>query len=316
MPFHRQLNILIVSIALLAMNPAVKSQSIHFSDIHESLFKSNPSVITSIEKLAFQLTYRNQWPGNSDFITYDGAFFFTSEPLKSSLGLYLYRDTQGGGIINLTGVSILYGYRTRVSRDWYLSAGLSASYSQYQTHFGNLQFENGIPGVLLDESYFYFDFSTGMELQYRDQSWFGLSVINMGALLPSQEYNQKLGLSLSYHSRYALTGRQRDEINIEPLFCTTINRDYNELLYGSRIYYKSLYAGVYVRQNLRFQYDAAIILLGTRFGNITFIYTYDINLSGLNSNFTNLAAHEVTFLYDMEYNRKSKKRGAIKCPKI
>ena len=45
-------------------------------------------------------------------------------------------------------------------------------------------------------------------------------------------------------------------------------------------------------------------------------YTYDINLSGADSRFTNLAAHEVTFLYNMEYNRKSKKKGAIKCPKI
>lgn len=316
MPSHRKINILIVSVALLAMSLTVKCQSIHFSDMHENLFKSNPSAIASIEKLAFQLTYRNQWPGNSDFITYDGAFFFTSEPLKSSLGLYIFRDTQGGGIINVTSASVIYGYRTRVSRDWYMSAGLSASYSQYQTNFGNLQFENGIPGVLLDDNYFYFDFSTGMEFQYRDQSWLGFSVINMGAWLPSQEYNQKPGISLSYHGRYPLTGRQRDEINIEPLFFSTINRDYNELLLGSRIYYKSVYAGIYVRQNLRFQYDAAIILLGTRFGNATFIYTYDINLSGLNSNFTNLAAHEVTFLYNMEYNRKSKKRGAIKCPKI
>ena len=75
-------------------------------------------------------------------------------------------------------------------------------------------------------------------------------------------------------------------------------------------------AGIYARQSLKFKFDAIIILLGTRFRNLSLYYCYDINLSGADSRFTNLAAHEVTFLYDMQYKRKRNKRGAIKCPKI
>jgi hypothetical protein len=66
--------------------------------------------------------------------------------------------------------------------------------------------------------------------------------------------------------------------------------------------------------------DALIVLLGTSFKNWSFFYTYDINLSGADSRFSKLAAHEVTFLYQLEYkrnsNKKSSKKRAIKCPKI
>ena len=321
MRFQLKAYILIISVVLLCFNLTINAQNFHYSDQHENIFKSNPASISNIERLAFQLTYRNQWPGNSDFVTYDGTFMMSSARLKSSLGIHIYRDSQGGGIISLTGASLLYAYRTQFRRDWYFSAGIQASFSQYYAGFSGLDYEDPGLGIPPDESYLYFDFSTGTELQYRDRHWFGLSITHLGAFQTHMAGALNTGINLSYRGRYPFNARSRRVYTyLEPLFYTAINLDYSEILYGARINYESVYGGIYIRQNHRFQFDAAIILLGTRFGNAELFYTYDINLSGVNSMFTNLAAHEVTFLYNMQYNkktiRKSRKRGAIKCPKI
>jgi type IX secretion system PorP/SprF family membrane protein len=313
--------ILIISVVLPGFNLTINAQNFHYSNQHENLFKSNPASISRVERIAFQLTYRNQWPGNSDFVTYDGAFILSSARLKSSLGIHIYRDSQGSGIISLTGGSLLYAYRTQFRRDWYFSAGIMASFSQYHAGFSGLDYEDPGLGIPPDENFLYFDFSTGTELQYRDRHWFGLSLTHLGAFQNTMAGTLNTGISLSYRGRYPYnTGSRRFYSYLEPLFCTTINLDYSEILYGARIHYQSVYGGIYFRQNHLFQFDAAIILLGTRFENAELFYTYDINLSGVNSMFTNLAAHEVTFLYNMQYNkktiRKSRKHRAIKCPKI
>lgn len=290
----------------------------HFSDIHENQFKYNPSVITHIENMAFQLTYRNQWPGNSDFVTYDGAFIVSSEQIKSSFGIYLLRDTQGGGIINNTGVSLIYGYNTRIAHDLSFSAGLEATCSIYSTHFSGLTFENNlIPQLPLDQSIYFFNFASGFEISYRDRQRYGLAVRNLGALQSSQHTTSELTVDASYMGRFTLSGGYNPyDTYLVTLVNVSASRNNNELLYGGRIKYSVVYGGIYARQNIRFEFDALILLLGTQLGNVSIFYTYDLNLSGASARFSNLASHEVTFLYDMQYKRKSKKKGAIKCPKI
>ncbi|MBN1950436.1 MAG: PorP/SprF family type IX secretion system membrane protein [Bacteroidales bacterium] len=307
------------SLWLFAVLSTAETQPFHYSDQHENLFKSNPASIANVESLSFQLTYRNQWPGNSDFVTYDGSAIISSEALKSSLGVYAFRDVQGEGIISQTGASLMYAYRTRISPEMRLSAGIMAAFAQYQTNFSGLVFENSLP--VADENYLHIDFSTGIELQFRETAWFGIAVNKLGAYIPNQSDHLSPSISAYYQGHIGGSGGySKGTITWEPLVYTAISRDAGELLFGGRMNYQNVYGGLYLRQNYRFQYDAAIILLGTRFGNAEMFYTYDINLSGVNSNFTNLAAHEVTFLYHLEYNTnnksKSRKHGAIKCPKI
>ena len=117
--------------------------------------------------------------------------------------------------------------------------------------------------------------------------------------------------------RFTLSGGYNPyDTYLVTLVNVSASRNNNELLYGGRIKYSVVYGGIYARQNIRFEFDALILLLGTQLGNVSIFYTYDLNLSGASARFSNLASHEVTFLYDMQYKRKSKKKGAIKCPKI
>lgn len=305
-------------IVTLFFSFSIKAQNIHFSNISENLYKHNPAAISRTEKLTFQLTYRDQWPGSSTFATYDGAFLFHSEPLKSTAGILVLRDIQGDAIINLTGVGILYAYQSRISRDWFLAGGIQASYNVYSINFNNLIFENGgFPTGISDENLKYFDFSSGIELSYRDIARYGVSVSRLGTFQPSTNNQPGLQLNLSYQGKYLVsTGYNRITTKIEPSFYVAVQQKSNELLYGARADIGGFLGGLYLRQNIKLNFDAIILLLGTRFKNFSLFYCYDINLSGADSRFTNLAAHEVTFLYDMQYKRKRNKKGAIKCPKI
>jgi type IX secretion system PorP/SprF family membrane protein len=296
----------------------ISGQTYHFSNIHENLYLNNPAVITQIEKIRFQALYRNQWPGNSDFITYNAAGYYKSEPLNSTLGAVFLRDSQGEGIVNYDYFSLLYAYKTRITRNWFFAGGIQAAYSIYSTNFSQQTFNNNqTPVVTLDERSPSFDFSTGIVISYGEVARYGLSVSKLGAMLPSSDSYQGLQLNLSYEGGIVMARNHSfSEYQIEPLVFLSLQKNFSELLYGARLNYNTFIGGMYVRQNLKFQYDAIIILLGTRFGNAGFYYCYDINLSGFDSRFTNLAAHEVTFLYDLEYKRKMNKRGAIKCPQI
>jgi type IX secretion system PorP/SprF family membrane protein len=293
-------------------------QNYHFSNLHENLYICNPAYITKTNKIAFLLTYRNQWPGNSDFVTYNGSFFISSDALHSTAGILIMRDVQGAGVITSDYFSLLYGFKTKISRNWQFSGGLQAAYTIYSTNFSGQHFENGQnPGITLDERSTSFDFSTGIDFSYRENASYGFSVSKLGSFLPDQNLHQNLQFNLSYEGSYLLKKRNSNQpVIIEPLFYTAVQKNYNEIMYGARMDYTSIIGGLYARQNSKFQFDAIIILLGTRFGKMAIYYCYDINLSGAESHFTKFAAHEVTFLYDMEYKRKSSKRGAIKCPKI
>jgi type IX secretion system PorP/SprF family membrane protein len=297
-------------------------QELHYSNLHENLFKLNPSRITHSEDLTFHLTYRNQWPGTSDFITYDGDIFYSSDRLKSTGGIHVSNDNQGGGIINLTTFSLLYGYKTKIGRYIDFSAGLGGSYNIYSVNISSLQFENmGSGSVPSDEDNDFFDFSAGIEFGFNDHSWFGASVSHITNIAAAKHLNAGRKFNFSYTGRYHMNASYAEKnIFAEPLMAVSVQNNFSELVYGGRIFYKIIYGGVYLRQDIRFQMDALIVLLGTSFKNWSFFYTYDINLSGADSRFSKLAAHEVTFLYQLEYkrnsNKKSSKKRAIKCPKI
>jgi type IX secretion system PorP/SprF family membrane protein len=293
-------------------------QNFHFSDIHENMYQYNPALITQTKKIDILAIYRNQWPGNSDFITYNSAFFFTSGRLKSTGGIELLRDTQGENIISSNQFSLLYGYKTKLTRNWFFSGGIQAMYQLYTKNFSDQTFINGqTPNISLTEKLSGFDFSAGVMVSYGEIAGYGISLSNMGALIPSQSVYHNLQMNISYQGKYVLTQNHSfREYYLEPIVMYSLQNKLSELFYGARIEYFPFFGGAYLRQNLRFQYDAIIILLGTRFGKIALFYTYDINLSGVDSRFTNLAAHEVTFLYNLEYKSKTMKRGAIKCPKF
>ena len=293
-------------------------QDAHYSNQHENLFNLNPSCITQIKKSALNLNYRNQWPGSSNFVTYSAALFNTFSNLKSTVGLQIIRDDQGDGIINLTGVTLLYGYQTKVSNSMSLSAGMGGAYNIYSVDLNRLTFENNLsPVTNLNSKIDFFDFLAGLELGFFNASWLGLSVSHITLPQISSEFNLFRKYTFSYRGNYSLFNNYTSKkASIEPILVTSIQRNNNEILYGGRFNYLGYLGGLYMRNDINFKFDSFIILLGISLKKISFIYTYDINLSGVQSRFKKLASHEVTFFYNLEYNSRTNKKGAIKCPKF
>jgi type IX secretion system PorP/SprF family membrane protein len=293
-------------------------QDMHYSNLHENLFNLNPACITQIKKTAFNLNYRNQWPGSSNFTTYSGAFFNTFSSLKSTIGLQIMRDEQGNDIINTTGVSLLYAYQTKVSKSVSISAGLGGTYSIYSIDLDHLTFENNLsPLTAFNSKIYFFDFLAGIELGIFDANWFGLSISHLTSPPISSEFNLFRKYTFSYRGNYNLFNKYSPKKGvIEPVLITSLQHNSSEVLYGTRINYSGYLGGLYIRNDINMKFDSFIILLGISFKKIIFIYTYDINLSGRQSRFNKLASHEVTFFYNLEYNNRTNKKGAIKCPKF
>jgi type IX secretion system PorP/SprF family membrane protein len=310
--YIRKLVPLIVCFAVMKTN----CQDIHYSNLHENLYQLNPSTITNIKNSLLQFTYRNQWPGNADFVTYSAAFLIRYEEIKSTAGIQVYRDDQGKGIISTTSVNLLYGYHTQLFTGLSFAAGISGGYNIFVIDYSKLHFENNTtPTINTGKNYA--DFSTGIEFGILKRTFLGFSISNL--LTPEISPGNRLyrKYCLSYHGVYNLSNQySHDHFELEPILVTTVQNNFNEILYGARCNYLSFQGGVYLRQDYKFNFDATIILLGISFGNNDFIYTYDINLSAAESNFNKMASHEVTFLHKFEYTNTRKKKGAIKCPKF
>jgi type IX secretion system PorP/SprF family membrane protein len=294
------------------------SQGLHYSNNHENLFNLNPAVITQNKGAAFYLNYRNQWPGSSDFVNYSGAFINTFKNLKSTVGLQIIRDNQGKGIICNTGFALNYGYRTKLSDKILFSSGLSGSYNIYSVNTDKLSFENNqIPATLENSKKKYFDFAAGVEFGLFDKNHIGVAVSHITSPQVNTENSISKKLTLSYNGHYNLINHYSfRKIFFEPLILTSVQSNLSEIIYGGRIEIEGIQGGLYLRNNYNLDFDSFIILLGINFGKITVNYSYDINLSGAQSRFNKLASHEVTFFYNLEYNIRRNKKGAIKCPKI
>jgi type IX secretion system PorP/SprF family membrane protein len=228
------------------------------------------------------------------------------------------RDEQGNSIINTTGVSLLYAYRTNLSKLISISAGLGGAYNIYSIDLNRLTFENNIsPVTNVNSKIKYFDFLTGIELSILDANWFGLSISHITTPPISSEFNLFRKYTFSYRGSYSLFNNYTPKkASVEPLLITSFQHNNNEFLYGGRINYLGYLGGLYLRNDLKIKFDSFVILLGISFKKATIIYTYDLNLSGTQSRFSKLASHEVTFFYNLVYNNQTRKKGAIKCPKF
>lgn len=309
---------IIPAIALVFTIVVCQGQDIHYSNNYENFYNLNPSSITNIKNSAFIGNYRNQWPGSADFVNYSAAFFITFKDFKSTLGTQLIRDNQGNGIITNTGIALFYAYRTKISNNIIISAGLGGIYNMYALNTGSLTFEDNQSTINFNnQKKKYFDFLSGIELEFNKSNILGASVSHITSPQINTETSLPVKLTFNYQGKYSLMNPYSfRKIFLEPIIVSSIQSNANEIFYGSKINIQGIAGGLFLRNDNNFNFDSFIILLGISFGNVTVNYTYDINLSGSQSRFNKLASHEVTFFYNLEYNIGRNKKKAIKCPKI
>ena len=304
------------------------SQDFHFSGFMQNMVYVNPAYAALPASGELGLTYRNQWPGiPATFVTYGAYMVMPVHAISSGIGLHVTNDVQGGGVINQSSVSLLYGYLFDVSDSWQVSAGIGASYVFRNFSADELVFRSDIlndlgysygPVTIGNYSTNYPDFSAGVIARNNNNLSMGFSVVHLSR--PYHTFSETAGSRLPMKYTAFVSGRvplQSDVIAMEPALFYSRQQDNQELIWGSRfIVAGSIMAGGWFRQNLQFAFESLIISAGFSYGKYNISYSYDVNLKKISFLSTKMAAHEVTFLYRFEYKeeQKGKRTRKMDCP--
>lgn len=296
-----------------------QAQDYHFSGFMPNMVYVNPAVVSLSEAGEAGLTYRNQWPGiPATFVTYGAEVVVPVKSLSSGIGVSLLNHSQGGGVFNHTTATLHYGYRFMLNNNWQVGAGLSAAWVMKQFDADALV----LPADVLNDlgygygavtygnySRHYPDFSVGMVARNKDVLSFGFSVSHVtrpvdtpgsiGGRLPVKY--------IGFFSARVGGGRNGTGFSAEPGLFFSKQHSHNELIWGSGFnIVPQVMLGAWLRQNLAFNMDAAIITAGISWKKYNIWYAYDVNLKKIRFLSTKMASHEVTFLYRFEYNDKHK----------
>jgi len=302
-----------------------------FSNYLDNQVYINPATASMLDNAEVTMTYRNQWPGlSATYVTYSASYAQPVSFLHGGLGLHVTNDAIQQGVLSTTSVNGIYGYYINLDRRTRIGAGIQASLSFRNLSADGFEFEsdllygmgmgtNGesVPGYTTH----YPDFSIGFLGEFDEKYTAGFAVHHLLQPVISDQsvIENRLQRRYSLHAHAIIdvnTHYRRKSIFLMPGIHYHQQQSYQQLNYGTTVHYEPLIMGVWLRQDLGFHFDAAIFLLGISLSNYSFVYSYDVNLSGNHFFLSKMGAHEVTFLIEFQYKSKRKKRGAIKCPDI
>jgi len=286
----------------------------------------NPSMAGVEGPAKIYLGYRNQWPGASNpYATFHASYEQYLDVVQGGVGLHVINDSQGGGIINALSVDAIYSYHLKVTRFLTVTGGLQASVGQRSMNPEGLVLPDGLtgqPGTQLQgHSRVYPDFAVGFAAFYKNL-YGGIACHHLhqpyltpektsDAVLP-RRYAAHVGAMIPlYEKRFG-----KEFMKISPNLVFLQQGIYQQLNYGMEVYYKSLLAGIWFRQDLSFSYGTLIFSVGYARDQFRFRYSYDARLSSPDLYLPTMGAHEISVVIVFENLYKSTKPRAIKSPKI
>ena len=95
-----------------------------------------------------------------------------------------------------------------------------------------------------------------------------------------------------------------------------IQKSNNFFGWGSNFLYSSFTGGVWFRNNTSFTLNTFVLMAGYSQSGFSIYYSYDCWLPKNDQQVKNYGAHEVTFIYLLQYNDPRKKMRTVKCPKF
>ncbi len=304
-------------------------QDPEFTQFYANMLYLNPAFAGSDKCPRVGLSYRNQWPKlGSTYVTYSFAYDQRVDFLEGGLGLLIYQDVQANGALNTFSANGMYSYSITINRYFYIRGGFEVSF--LQKHLGdNFIFPDMIDPLYgpifptneeeIEMAYTknIFDFSAGV-LGFTKNHYFGIAVHHLTQPVESFRGNHDAVLPRKFTLHYGTTiplrarGFRRGELSISPNFLFQQQRDFQQFNYGLYLNRKSIVAGLWIRQNFKFHYDAVMFLIGYIQKKIKFAYSYDLTVSKLRN--STLGAHEISFGYTFNCPKKKRKFRTISCP--
>jgi type IX secretion system PorP/SprF family membrane protein len=304
----------------------VQAQDPSMSHFYANPLYMNPAMAGVEGPTKLSLGYRNHLPGAAHpYSTYHASFEQYLEALQGGVGIHVMNDRQGGGIINTLSLDAIYAYHLKVSRELMLSGGFQASAGQRSMNPDGLVLPDELAGMasttLTGYSKVYPDFTVGLAA-FRRNVYGGIAVYHLFQpyMSRSKDPNTRLSRRYSAHlgALFSIYEKRlgREILQLSPNLVFLQQDIYQQMNYGLEVLYKNLLAGIWFRQDLRFSYGTLILSVGYAKDPFRFRYSYDAKLSSPDLQIPSMGSHEISMGLVFENLYKSKKRRAIKSPKI
>lgn len=328
----------LLAITVLVMIWGVsKAQDPQFSQFYANPLYLNPALAGNTECGRVSLNYRNQWPALSNaYVTLGASYDQYIMGINSGIGVMAMNDRQGDGALSRTGVALFYSYKLKVSDPIMISFGVQGSYYQERLDWDKLIFASQIdpttgnidpgkkPAPPENTSVSVIDFAAGAVMSYYDKWFVGLAVHhltepklsfydNSDAKLP-MKFTVHGGMSINLTSGM-LGGDDGTDFMLEPQILYMQQEMFKQLNFGMYVSRDPIVLGAWFRHNFQ-NPDAIIGLIGIKWRNLRFGYSYDYTLSNIGG--SSGGAHEFSFGWDFCIYKPEKRNRirAIKSPKF
>ncbi len=322
-----------IIVVLLGFLYSARAQDPHFTQFYANQLYLNPAFAGSDKCPRANLNYRNQWPKlGSGFVTYSASYDQHVDWLEGGVGLHLMQDVQGdkryNSTINTTYANLMYSYAFKVNDRFFIRGGFQASYiykhlqgnyiypDQIDPIYGPI-FETKESSIAQSDTKGFFDFSVGV-LGYTGKHYFGFAVHHLTKPQESYRDNSDARRLRKYTVHYGtripieMIGFKKGDLYISPNIIYQQQGNFQQINLGFYFNRKSIVGGFWVRQNLKFQYDAFIMMLGYIRDDFRISYSYDLTVSKLRN--ATLGSHEISLGYTFGCREKKRKYNVISCP--
>ena len=299
-----------------------------FSQFFANKIYLNPAFSGASETEGLQLSFREQRFYSIPFtrninVSFDQYVY----SLKGGIGFQFLNYKEG--ILSRIQFGSIYSYSIKLADQVFIRAGIQASILQKRILGSQLTLPNQIDyfntsnqsNTLISDSKsgLIYDFSTGF-VGSTEKSYFGVAIHHITQ--PNENKNmadtimklkRKYTLHFGTQIKIFRNGLIKEKYSISPNILYQYQYSHR-ISYGLYTIFQNISAGMWIRQDIRFNFDAAIFLVGWTLDNMNISYSYDFGLpkSGI---LINMSTHEVTLKLKFQYNKKEKIE-AIKCPKF
>lgn len=305
-------------------------QDAEYSQFYANPLYLNPGFTGTSNHPRFVINYRNQWPqkGNT-YVNYSVSFDQYSPKLNGGFGVQIQNNVESNGIVETSSAYLFYAHHIKINDRFFMDAGLQTGIVYKKLDYGKLIFPDMIDqttGQLApgsgeqpeNESLIYPDFGFGTLGQY-DSFFFGFSIMHLSQPNESVfvgDQKGRLPLRFTVHAGSRTHKLHRGllsrEFTLSPNVIYQQQGSFKQINLGIYMLERSIAGGIWYRQNLGIQPDAAIVMLGIQKKRFKVGYSYDVTLSKL-SNYST-GSHEVSLVYYL--GEKSSSRKALLIPSL
>ncbi|MBU0765640.1 MAG: type IX secretion system membrane protein PorP/SprF [Bacteroidetes bacterium] len=334
---YKRLSILILLTVLWMLSYAQDPQ---ISQFYSAQLLLGPSFAGSTDGSRAGLNFRDQWPViPGSFITYAVSYDHYFAGAGSGVGAMFLRDQAGTGKLSTTDMILQYSYSFRINRRWNARPGIQFYYSERSVDYNRMTFGDQVSVDNVASTTVevfpgrnragFIDFAAS-GLVYSDRYWAGLTADHLAR--PNESLlgiDSRIPMTYKVYGggKVGLNGRigKYNEESLTFAFLYKAQGKYDQLDVGVYWLKKPLIIGLWYRgipflksyQKGYQNNDALVILVGCKWNDLSFGYSYDFTISRLIT--STGGAHEGSLQYEFLQNldsKKKRKKEVVPCPKF